>query len=70
MPQLGRRFNGADLEVNFDDEEVENLLNISTAALALVTILLTNQFGLKDEAKEANRLFLEWGGTGAAAASP
>ena len=66
MPQLERRFNGADLEVNFDHEEVINFAHISTAALALVTILLTNQFGLKDEAKEANRLFTEWGNAGAA----
>ncbi len=70
MPQVGRRFNGADLEVNFEDEEVINFAHISTCALALVTILLTNQYGFKAEAKEADRLFVEWGGTGAASAAP
>jgi hypothetical protein len=68
MPQLGRRFKGADLEVNFEPEEVINFAHISTSALALVTILLAAQFGLKAEAEEANRLYVEWGGAGAAAA--
>jgi hypothetical protein len=67
MPQLGRRFNGANLEVNFEPEEVINFAHISTSALALVTILLAAQFGLKAEAQEANRLYVEWG-SGAAAA--
>jgi len=69
LPQLGRRFKGADLEVNFEPEEVINFAHISTCALALVTILLTNQYGFKAEAKEADRLFVEWGGTGAPSAA-
>ena len=35
---------------------------------ALVTILLASQFGLKAEAQEANRLYVEWGSAGAVAA--
>lgn len=68
MPQLGRRFKSADLEVNFEDEEVINFAHISTSALALITILLAAQFGLKAEAQEANRLYVEWGHAGAVAA--
>jgi hypothetical protein len=66
LPQLGRRFNGADLDVTFEDEEIINFAHISTSVLWMVTNLLTNQFGFKEESKEADRLFREWGAGNAA----
>lgn len=69
LPQLGRRFKGADLDVHFEDEEVINFAHISTSALWMVTNLLANQFGFSDEAREADLLFRDWG-AGAAAGQP
>lgn len=68
MLQLGRRFTGNDLDVNFEPEAIINFANISTAGMAWVTFMVASQFALKAEAEEANRLFTEWGSAGAAAA--
>ena len=69
MLQLGRRFKGNDLDVNFEPEDIINFANISTACMALVTIMVASQFGLMIEAEQANRLLTEWCKPNAGAAS-
>jgi hypothetical protein len=62
LSQLGRRFNGNDLEAHYDDEEITEVIRTSSTAVFMVTNLITHQFKFEAESQRVNVLFLKWGG--------
>jgi hypothetical protein len=61
LSQLGRRFNGNDLEAHYLDGEIIEVIHISASAVFMVTNLVTKHFKFVNEGKQVNGLFLEWG---------
>jgi hypothetical protein len=61
LSQLGRRFNGDDLEAHYVDEEIIEVIRTSCTAAFLVTNLVVKHFKFVDEGMKAEKLFLEWG---------
>jgi hypothetical protein len=59
--QLGRRFTGADLRPNYSEEEIIEVVGVSTSAVFMVNNIVTKHLGLEAEWNENNRLFDEWG---------
>jgi hypothetical protein len=58
--QLGRRFSGTDLVANYGDEEIGEVLGVSSSAVFMVNVLVTRYFGWNDEWEKNNELFAEW----------
>jgi len=61
MLQLGRRFKGTDLVINFNEGEIVEVIHTSTSAVFMVNNLVAKHFGFEDEWQKNNELFLEWG---------
>jgi hypothetical protein len=61
LSQLGRRYTGGDLQAQYDDGEIIEVIHVSTSAVYMITNLVTNRFKLVDEKAKVNDLFLEWG---------
>ena len=61
MHQLGRRFTGTDLLPDYSEEEIIEVIGISTSAAFMVNAIVTKRLGLEEEWKENTRLFDEWG---------
>ncbi len=61
LSQLGRRFKGNDLEAHYEDGEIIEVIHTSSAAVFMVTNLVTKHFKFVDEGKKVDELFLEWG---------
>lgn len=61
LSQLGRRFNGNDLQAHYVDGEIIEVIHIATTAVFLVTNLVTKHFKFVNEGKQVDELFLEWG---------
>lgn len=61
ISQLGRRFDGHNLEPTYDDGEIIEVIRVSTSAVWMVTNLVTKYLGFSSEAAEAQKLYLEWG---------
>lgn len=61
LSQLGKRFTGNDLQARYQEGEILEVINVSSSAVFMVTNLVAKHFGFEDEAKEIERLFLEWG---------
>lgn len=61
LSQLGRRFKGNDLEADYDDGEIIEVIHTSSTAVFMVTNLVMKHFKFVDEGKKAEELFLEWG---------
>jgi len=60
--QLGRRFSGDDLLASYSEEEVIEVIRISSCAVFMVNNLVTKHFGFDEEWKQNNKkLFDEWG---------
>ena len=59
--QLGRRFQGNDLKPNYSDEEITEVIRVSTSAIFMVTNLVTKHFGFEEDWKKVGELFGEWG---------
>jgi len=59
--QLGRRFTGDDLLPAYPEEEIIEVVGISTSAAFMVNNLVTKHLGFEEEWKENTRLFDEWG---------
>lgn len=59
--QLGRRFRGTDLAVNYREEEIIEVIRASTSAVFMVNNLMTKHFGFEEEWKKNTDLFDEWG---------
>jgi hypothetical protein len=61
LSQLGRRFTGNDLQARYQEDEILEVINVSSAGVFLATNLVAKHFRLEGEVKETERLFLEWG---------
>ncbi len=61
LSQVGRRFTGNNIQANYQDGEILEVINLSSMAVFMVTNLVTKYFKFEDEAREVERLFLEWG---------
>jgi hypothetical protein len=59
--QLGRRFKGTDLAVNYREEEIIEVIRASTSAVFMVNNLMTKHCGFEEEWKKNTDLFDEWG---------
>jgi hypothetical protein len=59
--QIARRFDGKNLTPHYQDGEIIEVIRVSTSAVWMVTNIVTKHFKFEEEAKEAERLFLEWG---------
>lgn len=58
--QLGRQFTDSDVVQNYSDDEVLEIVNISTSAVFMVTTIVTKHFNFEDEWKSNDQLFDEW----------
>jgi hypothetical protein len=61
LSQLGRRFKGKDLQANYEDGEIFELIHTSAAAVFMVSNLVARHFAFDEEAKKIGDLFTEWG---------
>jgi len=59
--QLGRRFSGDDLVANYSEEEIIEVIRVSTSAVFMVNNLVTKHFGFEEEWKRNNQLYDQWG---------
>jgi hypothetical protein len=59
--QLGRRFRGTDLAVNYREDEIIEVIRASTSAVFMVNNLMTKHFVFEEEWKKNSELFDEWG---------
>lgn len=59
--QITRRFDGHELRPLYADEEIVEVIRVSTSAVFLVTNLVTKHFKFEDERKVAGQLFQAWG---------
>ena len=55
--QLGRRFKGADLTPNYSDDEINEVIGVSTSAVFMINNIVTKHFGFEEDWKANNRLF-------------
>ena len=58
--QIARRFDGNDLTPRYSEDEIVEVIRVSSTAIFMVTELVTKHFMFGDEAKKADELFLEW----------
>lgn len=61
IAQLARRFDGHNLTPRYEDGEIIEVIRSCTSAVWMVTNLVTKHLHLDDEAREAERLYVEWG---------
>jgi len=59
--QLGKRFKGNDLQPNYSDGSIIEVIRLTTSAVWMVNNLVTKHFKFEDEWKAGNALFQEWG---------
>lgn len=59
--QLSRRFSGTDLLPNYEDDEIVEVIGVSTSAVFLATNLVTKHLGFDDEWKRCTELYAKWG---------
>lgn len=59
--QLGRRFKGNDLQPNYSDDEIIEVIRSTTSSVWMVNNLVTKTFKFEDEWKAGNELFQAWG---------
>ena len=59
--QLGRRFDGNDIKPNYGDDEIVQVVRVTTSAAFMVTNLVTKHFGFEEDWKRVGRMFNEWG---------
>ncbi len=59
--QLGRRFDGNDIKPNYSDEEIIEVVRVTSSAVFMVTNLVTKHFGLEEAWKKVGQMFEEWG---------
>ena len=61
LSQLIRRFKKNDLDANYADAEIHELINHITSAVWMVTNLITKSFKFEAEATKCQELYLAWG---------
>jgi hypothetical protein len=59
--QLGRRFDGNDIKPNYSDEEIIEVVRVTTSATLMVSNLVTKHFGFEDDWKNVSQMYDEWG---------
>jgi hypothetical protein len=59
--QLGRRFTGNDLKPSYSEDEIIEVIRVSTSAVFMVNNIVTKHLGFETEWKENNTLFEKWG---------
>lgn len=59
--QLGRRFDGNDIKPSYSDEEIVEVVRVTSSAVFMVTSLVTKHFGFEEDWKRVNETFAEWG---------
>lgn len=59
--QLGRRFDGTDVKPNYQDDEIIEVIRVTTSAIFMVTNLVTKHFGFDHDWQKVSQLFDEWG---------
>jgi hypothetical protein len=59
--QLGRRFDAGYVKPQYSDDEIIEVIRVTTSSLFMVTNLVTKHFGFEDDWKKADQLFEEWG---------
>ncbi|HXP48213.1 MAG TPA: hypothetical protein VN810_13130 [Terriglobales bacterium] len=59
--QLGRRFDGNDIKPNYSDQEIIEVIRVTTSAIFMVTNLVTKHFGFERDWKSASQMYEEWG---------
>jgi hypothetical protein len=59
--QLGRRFKGYDLQPNYGDDSIIEVIRSTTSAVWMVNNCVAKYFKFEDEWKNGNELFQEWG---------
>jgi hypothetical protein len=61
IQQLGRRFDGNDIKPNYSDDEMFEVIRVTTSAIFMITNLVTKHFGFEDDWKKVGKMFEEWG---------
>lgn len=61
LSQLGRRFNGNDLEARYGNREIIEVIHTASVDAFLVTSLVTRHFRFEEESKIVGELFEHWG---------
>jgi hypothetical protein len=61
LQQLGRRFVGNDIKPNYEDDEIVEVIQVTTSAIFMVTNLVTKHFGFEEDWKKVNEMFEQWG---------
>lgn len=59
--QLGRRFQGNDIKPSYGDDEIIEVIRVTTSAIFMVTNLVTKHFGFEEDWKKVSQMFEEWG---------
>jgi hypothetical protein len=59
--QLARRFDSGYVRPQYSDEEILEVLRVTTSAIFMLTNLVTKHFGFDDDWKRAGQMFEEWG---------
>lgn len=61
MLQVQRRFREGDLQPNYDDRELLELIRSATSGLFMLTNVLTKHFGFEEDWKRGTELYVRWG---------
>ena len=59
--QLGRRFDGNDIKPNYGEDEIIEVIRVTTSAIFMVSNLVTKHFGFDEDWKRVTDMFVEWG---------
>ena len=65
--QLGMHFDAGEIGASVSDHQILGLLRHCSNAAFLMTVLVTQHYGMRDEIDTANKLFTEYGKENAAA---
>ena len=60
MAQITRRYQGNDLKQSYTEEEVVEVIRMTSAAVSMATMVTTAHFKFDDEWKRTNSLFSQW----------
>lgn len=59
--QLGRRFDGNEIKPNYSDDEIIEVIRVTTSGIFMVSNLVAKHFGFEDDWKRVSQMFDEWG---------
>lgn len=61
LHQLGRRFDAGYVKPQYADDELIEVIRVTTTALFMVTILMMKHFGFEDDWNKVHALLDQWG---------